>query len=117
MQNIIAGEAGVQVSNNDKTPPGVLTWSSNAERNKLLIAWRRAVCIAFGEQTRCLRVAWILDNLFNPKTGYAHPSNKYLAIETGIAENKVRAALGILEAGGAITRRTIIRNGIPQRVV
>jgi hypothetical protein len=100
-----------------RAPHGVLAWRSSAERNKLLKLWRRAVCTVFGEQTRCLRVAWLLDELFNAKTGYAYAGNKYLADETGIAENKVRATLLILEQGGAIVRRTISRNGVPQRVI
>ena len=85
----------------------MLAWHSAAERNKLLKQWRRAVCVYFGEQTRCLRIAWVLGDLFNAKTGYAYPNNRYLADETGIAENKVRAALLALEQSGAIVRRTI----------
>lgn len=71
----------------------------------------------FGEQTRALRIAWVLDGLFNARTGYAHPSNPYLAGETGIAINKVRAALAELEAGGAIVRTvTRSRNGTRREI-
>jgi hypothetical protein len=95
----------------------VLTWQSKAERNKLLRLWRQAVRIFFGEEARCLRIAWALGDLFNDKTGYAFPSNATLATETGIAENKVQAALLALEQGGAIIRRMIVHNGHPQRVI
>ncbi len=58
--------------------------------------------------------AWILDSLFNARTGYAHPSNTYLANETGIAVNKVQEALAELEAGGAIVR--VVMTGHPQQL-
>jgi hypothetical protein len=98
-------------------PPGALTWSSAAERNRQLAPWRRAVSITYAEQSRCLRIAWVLDHLFNAKTGYAYPSNNYLADETGIAQNKVREALGLLENGGAIIRANFNHNGRQQRVI
>jgi hypothetical protein len=92
-------------------PADVLSWRSPAERNRKLKFWRQAVMIAFGEQTRVLRIAWTLDALFNAKTGYAHPGNTYLARATGIAVNKVQEALAALEEGGAIVRRVTVQRG------
>lgn len=75
-------------------PAGALTWRSNAERNKILIRWRLAVCIAFAEHPRCLRVALgALDHLFNTKTGFCNASNTYLAKLTGLPISKVQEAL------------------------
>jgi hypothetical protein len=88
-------------------PPGALTWASSAERNRLLRLWRRAVFAMFGQQARCVRVACVLMGLFNTKSGYAFPTNEYLAEETNIAVNKVRETLGILESGGAIMRANV----------
>jgi hypothetical protein len=88
-------------------PPGALTWASSAERNRLLRLWRRAVFAIFGQQARCVRVACVLMGLFNTKSGYAFPTNEYLAEETNIAVNKVRETLGILESGGAIMRANV----------
>ena len=85
-------------------PPHRLWWRSPAERNHKLVAWRGAVMVFFGEQSRLLRVAWALDGLFNVKTGYAHPSNTWLSKVTGISINKVQQALAELEDGGAIVR-------------
>jgi hypothetical protein len=99
-------------------PRGVLTWRSPSERNKLLDTWRLAVFAMFGEQSRCIRLAWVLANLFNARTGYAFASNGWLAKNTLIAENKLREALAALEAGGAILRVWIPRpNGEKQRVI
>jgi hypothetical protein len=86
-------------------PPGVITWRSNAERNKLLIPWRLAVCIAFAEYPRCLRVALgALDHLFNGKSGFCNASNTKLSKLTGLPVNKVQEALVKLEDDGAIRR-------------
>jgi hypothetical protein len=100
-------------------PPGALTWASPAERNRLLRLWRRAVFAIFGQQARCVRVACVLMGLFNTKSGYAFPTNEYLAEETCIAVNKIREALGILESGGAIMRANVTNpaTGQPQRVI
>jgi hypothetical protein len=92
-------------------PPNVLSWRSAADRNRKLRAWRRTVSMAFGEQPRALRVAWALEQLFNTRTGYAYPSNTYLARETGIAVNRVQEALAVLEAGGAILRAVTVQPG------
>jgi hypothetical protein len=100
-------------------PPGALTWASPAERNRLLRLWRRAVFAIFGQQARCVRVACVLMGLFNTKSGYAFPTNEYLAEETSIAVNKVREALLILESGGAILRADVTNpaTGQMQRVI
>jgi hypothetical protein len=99
-------------------PRGALKWRSAAERNRLLKDWRRAVCGTFGEQSRCLRVAWVLADSFNAKTGYAYPSNGWLANETHLAENKLRAALRTLELGNAIVRGWVhLPNGQTWRVI
>jgi hypothetical protein len=87
-----------------RIPPGSLAWSTAAERNKLLVLWRLAVSIAFGEQSRCLRVAWVLDHLFDTKTGFCDASNPDLAKFTGLSVRKVQAALEKLEKDGAICR-------------
>jgi hypothetical protein len=98
----------------DTAPSGALTWASAAERNRRLKLWRRAVFSIFGEQPRAIRVAWVLTELFNVKSGYAFPSNPYLAEQTHIAVNKLRETLLILENGGAIIR---VATGRPQRVI
>jgi hypothetical protein len=98
-------------------PRDVLAWHSAAQRNRLLKLWRRQVLAIFGNSTRCIRLAWVLADLFNAKTGYAYPSNPYLAEETRMAQNKVQAALRELELGRAITRGWVTHNGQPQRVI
>jgi len=100
-------------------PSGALTWASAAKRNRQLRLWRRAVFSIFGEQPRAIRVAWVLTDLFNVKRGYAFPSNAYLAEETSIAANKLRATLLILEDGGAIIRANVTNpaTGQVQRVI
>jgi hypothetical protein len=95
----------------------VLTWRTPYERNRLLGQWRLAVCNTFGEQARCLRVGWALHYLFNIKTGYAYPSNSWLANQTGMAENKLRATLLVLEEAHAIIRSYVVHNGRKQRVI
>jgi hypothetical protein len=99
------------------SPPQTLSWRSAAERNTKLRALRRAIMTVFSEQTRVLRIAWALEGLFNVKTGYAYPSNSWLAKETGVQENHVQAALLTMEQAGAIIRRTILHNGRQQRVI
>jgi hypothetical protein len=103
----------------DTGPSGALTWGSSAERNRQLTRWRRAVFSIFGDRPRVIRVAWVLSDLFNIKRGYAFPSNAYLAEETNMAVNKLRATLGILESGGAIIRAEVINpaTGQTQRVI
>jgi hypothetical protein len=88
--------------------PGVLTWRTPHERNKLLRPWRLAVSIAFAEQPRCLRIAWVLDGLFNVKTGFCNASNSYLSKVTGLPVSKVQEALARLESDGAICRVTTL---------
>jgi hypothetical protein len=100
-----------------RAPPGALTWESAAQRNRLLKLWRQAVMATFGESSRCVRLAWALDHLFNAKTGYAYASNPYLADETHIPENKMREALRELELGRAIVRGSVVHNGKQQRVI
>jgi hypothetical protein len=59
-----------------------------------------------------------LTDLFNAKTGYAFPTNGWLASESCMAENKVQGALLALEQGGAIVRAAVIRaGGQKQRVI
>jgi hypothetical protein len=101
-------------------PPGALTWRSAAERNRQLSLWRRAVLTRFGEQTRALRVAWVLESLFNVKRGYAFASNQYLADATGMATRDLQKGLLALE-GEAIIRvihrsRTTTRVMWPRRI-
>jgi hypothetical protein len=100
-----------------ESPPGVLTWQSGAERNKLLRQWRRAIFAMFREQARALRLAWTLADLFNVKTGYAYPNNGWLAENTLIAETKVQATLAMLEEAGAIRRGWVSHNGQKRRVI
>ena len=68
----------------------------------------------FAEQPRCIKLAWVLATLFNARTGYAFPSNGWLAENTLIHENKVQATLLLLEEAGAIVRG---HNGQGQRVI
>jgi hypothetical protein len=92
-----------------EAPPNALTWGSAVERKAQLKAWRRVVFKMFGEQTRALRLAWVLSDMFSISECYAFPTNRYLADETGIARNKVQAALAELEHGEAIVRAEIVR--------
>jgi hypothetical protein len=98
-------------------PQGVLKWRSAAQRNRLLKIWRKAVFGIFGEQSRCVRVSWALADLFNARTGYAYPSNAWLADECLMAENKVQATLRTLELGRAIVRGWVVHNGQKRRVI
>jgi hypothetical protein len=100
-------------------PSGALTWRSAKERNRLLKLWRHAVSAVYGEQPRAIRVAWMLTDLFNVKKRYCFATNAYLAQETSIAANKLRATLLILENGGAIIRANVTNpvTGQVQRVI
>jgi hypothetical protein len=100
-------------------PDGALTWKSAAARNRLLRLWRREVFARFGEQARCIRVACLLMDLFNVKTGYAFATNRYLAEETNLWENKLRETLLLLESGGATIRANVMNpaTGQDQRVI
>jgi hypothetical protein len=98
-------------------PPHVLSWRSASERNRKLRAWQRAVLTTFGEQPRALRIAWVLHSLFNVRTGFAHPSNPYLARETGLLVNKVQDGLMTLEKGGAIVRVVTRSNSVTRREI
>jgi hypothetical protein len=98
-------------------PPDALAWRSGAERNRLLKLWRRAVLATFGDSSRCVRLAWVLSDLFNAKTGYAYATNPHLADETHIPENKMREALRALELGRAIVRGSVLHNGKQRRVI
>jgi hypothetical protein len=100
---------------NCATPAGALTWRTAAERNKRLGAWRRAVLTRYGEQTRALRVAWVLEGLFNIKRGYAFPSNEYLADATGMAVSDVQKGLRALDCEAII--RVLKRSRTTKRAV
>jgi hypothetical protein len=100
------------------TPRGALTWDTPAQRNRVLRLWRRAVLIIFGEQPRCVRLAWVLADSFNAKKGYAFPTNGWLAEETSLKANKVQSALKDLEDGRAIVRGWVTHpSGQKQRVI
>jgi hypothetical protein len=92
-------------------PAGALTWKSAAQRNQRLRAWRLAVSIAFAEQPRCLRIAWVLDHLFNVKTGFCNASNTYLAGKTGLTPRNLQKALAALESDGALVRGVTVQKG------
>jgi hypothetical protein len=112
------GARHVAEADTDPAPRGVLTWRSAVERNKLLNLWRLAVFAVFAEQPRCIRLAWVLANLFNIRTGYAYASNGWLAKNTLLQENKMRQALATLESAGAILRTSITHpSGQKQRVI
>lgn len=85
------------------TPPGALEWSDQKSKAHALRSWRRAVSITFPESGRMLRVAWALEWFFGTQ-GFAYCSDAFLASETGVAVNKIQAALRDLEAAGAIVR-------------
>lgn len=99
----------------ESTPASALTWSNAAQRNRRLREWRRAVIAAFGNQSRCIRLAWVLMDLFNAQLGYAFATDKYLAQEAGLALNKVQAMLTTLDRGGAIVRVQDVKDGRAQR--
>jgi len=100
-------------------PSGALTWTSTKDRNRVLKLWRHAVFAVFAEQPRAIRIASVLVDLFNVKKGYCFATNAYLAQETSIAANKLRATLLILEDGGAIIRANVTNpaTGQVQRVI
>ena len=100
-------------------PSGALTWTSTKDRNRVLKLWRHAVFAVFAEQPRAIRIASVLVALFNVKKGYCFATNAYLARETSIAANKLRATLLILEDGGAIIRANVTNpdTGQVQRVI
>ena len=100
-------------------PSGALTWTSTKDRNRVLKLWRHAVFAVFAEQPRAIRIASVLVDLFNVKKGYCFATNAYLAQETSIAANKLRATLLILEDGGAIIRANVPNpdTGHVQRVI
>jgi hypothetical protein len=109
-----------QQTDEQAAPDGALTWHTPAERNRRLSIWRRAVLTRYGEHTRALRVAWVLESLFNAKLGYAFPSNEYLADATGMAVSDVQKGLRALD-GEAIIRvlkrsRTTTRAVWPKRM-
>jgi hypothetical protein len=87
-----------------RTPDGALTWASAEQRKRALQRWRRAILATFGDSSRALRVAWVLADLFNVKSGYAFPSDRHLAEETGLRLNKLQETLTALERDGAILR-------------
>jgi hypothetical protein len=88
-------------------PPGALTWRSALERKRVLRVWRRVVLTRFGERPRALRVAWVLEGLFNTKTGHAFPSNEYLRDETGMSVSDVQKGLHDLD--GEVIIRVVER--------
>ncbi len=88
----------------DQTPHAALTWESTAQKRVRLQLWRSAVMKTFGEQARAIRVAWLLSSLFHAERGYAYPTDKYIAKETGVPIKRVQDALAALDDGGAICR-------------
>lgn len=99
----------------DQVPDNARTWTSPRQKADLLRAWRRAVCTAFPESSRVIRVAWLLGELFHAK-GYAFASDPYLARETGIAVNKVQDTLHTLHKGGAVVRVHVAGNLEERRI-
>jgi hypothetical protein len=104
-----------RVMSGDSIPPAVLTWNSRAQRNRLLQVWRCAIFSVFGDQARCVRMAWVLADLFHGDRGYAHASDPYLGTSTCLPLNKVQATLTALDRGGAIVRSHVFQNGRSQR--
>jgi hypothetical protein len=99
----------------DDKPDRALTWTSPAQRNRILNRWRSAIFVAFGDQARCMRVAWVLSDLFHTKKGFAFASDPYLAKQTGLPVNKVQESLTKLDRGGGIIRAHALANGKSQR--
>lgn len=99
----------------DEVPNGVLTWSSRAQRISVLRQWRNAIFFAFGDQARCVRLAWVLADLFHYARGFAYPSDPFLVKQTGLPLNKLQATLTTLDRGGGIVRVHAISDGKPQR--
>lgn len=85
-------------------PPGTLSWSTAQERGKALSGWARAVSHALPSNAgRALKLAWRLERLV-ARSGYAFPTDAYLAKETGIPPARVTDGLADLEKIGAIIR-------------
>ena len=66
-------------------------------------AWRVATSHHFVRYSRCIALAWRLDQLVN-RDGYAFATDAYLARKTNLLRTKVSEALGQMEIGGAIIR-------------
>jgi hypothetical protein len=97
-------------------PPGALTWKSGKQRNELLWRWQAAMITVFGQQARCLRVAWLLEKLFNVKKGYCWASDTTLARYTGLQVNKLQSTLTLLDRERAIIRAHVaMADGRTQR--
>src|SRR5262245_36440554 len=86
-----------------EVPDGVLTWETSAEKRSRLRAWRQAIFRKFGEQSRVLRVAWMLVEHFRAD-GYCDATDAYIADWTNIARNKIVETLTLLDSEGAICR-------------
>jgi hypothetical protein len=105
-----------RVGTGDANPASALTWNSRTQRNRLLQVWRGAIFSAFGDQARCIRLAWVLADLFHAEKGYAFASDPYLATATGLPVNKLQATLTGLDRGGGIVRTHVFQpNGRSQR--
>jgi hypothetical protein len=112
------GAQHAAASDTDSTAPrGVLPWRSPSERNKLLDAWRLAVFAMFAEQPRCIRLAWVLANLFNAGTDTPSPATAGSPKHPHRGEQAARGAGGA-RSGGAILRVWVPRpNNEKQRVI
>jgi hypothetical protein len=98
-----------------QVPDGALTWASAEQRKRALQSWRQAIFSYFGNSARAIRVAWVLAELFNVKSGFAFASDGYLAKATGLRRNKLADTLTALQQDRAIIRVHVEINGKMQR--
>lgn len=95
-------------------PDMALRWTSAKSKYAALDAWRSAMMQQFPE-SRCIRVLWELEHLFNTEKGYAYPSDALLSKATGLNLTKLQSTLTKLDRGGAIIRWHFTINGKRQR--
>jgi len=73
--------------------------------------WRRAVSHEMGTETRALRIAWLLSNLFRLEGGFSNMSDGRIATETNVPIKHVSPTLAALEERGAIIRAHVVNAG------
>jgi len=66
-----------------QSPIGALTWVTHRQRARQLHEWRKGVLLKFARELRAIKIAWVLEYLFQHK-GYAYISNPKLADEASI---------------------------------
>jgi hypothetical protein len=92
----------------DEAPPGALVWFSWQERARLKAEWRDAVIKTYPNDSRALRLAWVLCDLAHAR-GFANASDEYLSSKVGFYNYTVNRTLAQFEKAGAIIRAHVPR--------